>query len=177
MDLVQKGATANLPAIKQLLVTLSWSIAADFDLCAVYEAKDGRKGMVYFGDKGDMNAFPYISLDEDAGVGDSGGDNQETMRVVQMDEMDKIHIVCWDYGQVNKGAPARFEGSDVKIAIMDDTGTDHAAILETGTTGNVAIVATLDNSSPMGAKLVNVSKAGTLKELKKLDQLFDIINA
>jgi len=177
MDLVQKGATANIAAIKQLLITLTWSIAADFDLAAVYEAKDGRKGMVYFGDKGDMNAFPFINLDEDAGVGDAAGDNAETMRVVNMDDMDKIHIICWDYGQVQKGAPARFDGSDVKLAIMDDTGTDHAVVLETGTTGNVAVVATLDNSSPMGAKLVNVSKAGTLKELKKVDQLFDIINA
>jgi tellurite resistance protein TerA len=49
-------------------------------------------------------------------------------------------------------------------------------ILDTGDMGNVALIATIDNSSPIGAKLVNTSKAGTLKGLKKLQDLMEIIN-
>jgi tellurite resistance protein TerA len=41
--------------------------------------------------------------------------------------------------------------------------------------GNVALIATIDNSSPVGATLINSSKAGTLKGLNNLNQLIDII--
>jgi tellurite resistance protein TerA len=40
--------------------------------------------------------------------------------------------------------------------------------------GNVCCIGTIDNSSPMGAKLVNTSKVGTLKGLKSSDQLMEI---
>jgi len=177
MDLVQKGQEANIGGIKQCMVTLKWTTSTDFDLAAVYEGKDGKTGLVYFGELGDLNAFPFIQLSGDAGVGDTGGDNQEDMRITKIDDMNKIWIICWDYGAVTDGKPARFSGSDVIVSLIDDTGTNHSVSLDTGDTGNTALVATIDNSSPMGAKFVNDSKAGTLKGLKNLDQLMSIINS
>lgn len=177
MELKQKGQEAQLGSIKQFMVTLKWTSAADFDLAAAYEAKDGRLGMVYFGEKGDMNAFPFMQLSGDAGVGDAGGDNQEDMRVMKIDDMKFIWVICWDYGAVQAGGPARFAGSDVVVSLMDDTGTNHAVSLNTGDTGNICIVATVDNSSAMGAKFVNTSKAGTLKGLQNLDQIMQIIKS
>ena len=177
MELKQKGQEAQLGGIKQFMVTLKWTTAADFDLAAAYEAKDGKKGLVYFGEKGDLNGFPFMQLSEDAGVGDSGGDNKEEMRVMKIDDMKFIWILCWDYGAVQEGKPARFAGSDVTVSLMDDSGTGHDVSLDTGDAGNVCIVATVDNSSAMGAKFVNASKAGTLKGLKNTDQLMQIINS
>ena len=175
MELAQKGDEAFIP-VKQLMVSMKWSTAADFDLAAAYETKEGKQGMVYLGDLGDMNAFPYMQLSGDEGVGDSGGDNEETMRITRLDDMSKVWIFCWDYGQVQTGQAARFEGSDVNLNIIDDSGKTVSVPLNTGDTGNVACIATIDNSSPMGAKLINTSSAGTLKGLKTLEQLLTIVD-
>lgn len=177
MELKQKGQEANVGGFKQLMVTMKWTTAADFDLAAAYEAKDGKQGLVYFGELGDLNAFPYMQLSGDEGVGDKGGDNEEVMRITKLDDMNYIWILCWDYGKVKDGAAARFKDSDVSLTLIDDKGSTHDVSLDTGDMGNVALLATIDNSSPVGAKLVNSSKAGTLKGLKKLQDLLDIINS
>jgi tellurite resistance protein TerA len=176
MELKQKGTSANVGGFKQLMVTMKWTTAADFDLGAVYETKEDKKGIVYFGDMGDLNNFPYMQLSGDEGVGDTGGDNEEVMRITKLDEMKYVWIMCWDYGKVQDGAPARFKDSDISLSVMDDKGTTHNVTLDTGDMGNVALLATIDNSAPIGAKLINTSKAGTLKGLKNLQQLIDIIS-
>ena len=175
MELKQKGAEANVGGFKQLMVSMKWTTAADFDLAVVYEAKDGKQGLVYFGELGNLNAFPFMQLSGDEGVGDTGGENEETMRITQLDDMKYVWILCWDYGKVKDGGAARFKESDVSLSVMDDKGTSHNVNLDTGDIGNVALLATIDNSSPIGAKLINSSKAGTLKGMQNLQQLVDII--
>jgi uncharacterized protein involved in tellurium resistance len=173
MELSQKGAGAYI-ALKQLMVSMKWSTAADFDLAAAYEGKDGKKGLVYFGDLGDLNAFPYMALSGDAGKDDSGGENEETMRIVRLDDMNKIWIFCWDYGMVQDGKSARFKDSDVRLTVTDDSGKSVSVKLDSGELGNVCCIATIDNSSPMGARLINSNQSGILKGLKTLEQLIAI---
>lgn len=175
MELKQKGSEANVAGFKQLMVSMKWTTAADFDLAAAYEDKNGKQGLIYFGELGDLNAFPFMQLSGDEGVGDTGGDNEETMRITKLDDMKYVWLLCWDYGKIQDGAPARFKDSDVNLTVLDDKGTSHNVSLDTGDMGNVALLAVIDNSSPVGAKLVNASKAGTLKGLKNLQQLMDII--
>ncbi|OQY58207.1 MAG: hypothetical protein B6245_13045 [Desulfobacteraceae bacterium 4572_88] len=177
MELKQKGSAANVGGFKQLMVSMKWTTAADFDLAAAFEDKSGKQGLVYFGELGDLNTFPFMQLSGDEGVGDSGGDNEEIMRITKLEDMKYVWILCWDYGKVQDGSPARFRESDVSLSVMDDKGEAHNVSLDTGDMGNVALIATIDNSSPIGAKLVNTSKAGTLKGLKNLQQLIDVIEA
>ncbi|MDM8525472.1 hypothetical protein QUF80_19055 [Desulfococcaceae bacterium HSG8] len=177
MELKQKGTEVNVSGFKQMMVSMKWTTAADFDLGAVYETREDKKGIVYFGDMGNLNAFPYMQLSGDEGVGDTGGDNEETMRVTKLDDMKYVWIMCWDYGKVQDGSPARFKESDISLSLMDDKGITYNVTLDTGDMGNVALLATIDNSNPIGAKLINTSKAGTLKGLKNLQQLTDIIDA
>lgn len=179
MELVQKGQSANLSdTFKQLKLTASWTEAADLDIAALYEKKDGSKGLVYFGSLGDLNAFPFIKLDQDAGVGNkaAAGGNKETMKITKLDDMKTVHLLIWDYGNIERGEPGRFGGS-VKVALVDDTGTDHTVSLDGSTIANIAVIATIDNSSPVGPKLTNTSKFGTLKGLKSDQQLWDIVNS
>ncbi|GBC59863.1 hypothetical protein DENIS_0804 [Desulfonema ishimotonii] len=175
MELKQKGSEANVDSFKQLMVSMKWTTAADFDLAAAYETKDGKQGLIYFGEKGDLNEFPFMQLSGDEGVGDKGGENEETMRITKLDDMQFVWLLCWDYGKIQDGAAARFKDSDVSLAVLDDKGNSHDVLLDTGDMGNVALVATIDNASPIGAKLVNSSKAGTLKGLQNLEQLMGII--
>lgn len=175
MELKQKGSEANVGGFKQLMVTMKWTTAADFDLAAAYEDKNGKHGLVYFGELGDLNGFPFMQLSGDEGVGDKGGENEETMRITKLDDMKYVWLLCWDYGKVQDGQAARFKDSDVSLTVMDDQGATHNVSLDTGDFGNVALIATIDNSSPVGAKLINSSKAGTPKGLTNLQQLIDII--
>lgn len=177
MELKQKGAEANVGGFKQLMISMKWTTAADFDLAAVYEGKDGKQSIVYFGELGNLNAFPFMQLSGDEGVGDKGGDNEETMRIARLDDMKYVWLLCWDYGKVKDGTPARFKDSDVSLSVMDDKGNSHNVNFDTGDMGNVALLATIDNSSPIGAKLINASKAGTLKGFKNVQQLMDIIQS
>ncbi|OQX17051.1 MAG: hypothetical protein BWK80_39695 [Desulfobacteraceae bacterium IS3] len=177
MELKQKGSEANVGSFKQLMITMKWTTAADFDLSAAYETKEGKQGLVYFGELGDLNAFPFMQLSGDEGVGDKGGNNEETMRITKLEDMKYVWILCWDYGKVKDGSAARFKDSDVSLTVIDDKGASHGVKLDTGDMGNVALIATIDNSSPIGAKLINASKAGTLKGLKTLEDLMSIIKS
>ena len=176
MELKQKGEEANVGGFNQLMVAMKWTTAADFDLAAAYETKDGQQGLIYFGELGDLNALPFMQLSGDEGQGDKGGDNEEVLRITKLDDMNYVWLLCWDYGKIKDGSGARFKDSDVSLSVMDDKGTTHDVTLDTGDMGNVALIATIDNSSPIGAKLVNDSKAGTLKGLNSLQDLMDIIS-
>lgn len=179
MELVQKGQTANLSeSFKQLKLTASWLEASDLDIAALWEKRDGTKGIVYFGKLGDLNAFPYIKLDKDAGVGDkvAAGGNQETLKITKLDDMKTVHLVVWDYGNIQRGEAGRFSGS-LKVVLVDDTNTNHTVKLDGSTLANVVVIATIDNSSPVGPKLVNTSKFGTLKGLDRDDPLWAIANS
>ena len=173
MELKTKGEEVYV-SVKKLVAKLSWTVGADFDLAAVFEPKTGEPGLCYFGSLGDLSAFPFMKLSGDAGIADKAGSNEEVLQIVKIDDMKKIHVVCWDYKAVQTGAKARFAGTDVKLTLTDDQGKSHQVKLDTGDLGNVAIVAVIDNTDPIGAKLVNVSKIGTMKRWDK-DSFKDLL--
>ncbi len=176
MQLNKTGAETRIGSFSQLMIRMKWTIAADFDLAAVFEDKRGKNGIVYFGDMGDLNAYPFMQLSSDEGVDDEAGENLETMRITRMDTMKYIWILCWDYGKVKEGKPARFRESDIILVIIDDRGKKYDVTLDTGDLGNVAVIATIDNSDTDSTRLVNTSKSGTLKGLSNLKDLLNIIN-
>lgn len=175
MQLKEKNTFANAGCIRKLSVSMKWTTAADFDLAAVYEDKNGKTGIVYFGDQGSASTYPYMCSGGDAGVGDIGGDNEETLLICRLDEMKYVWIMCWDYGKIQQGQPARFQESDILITFTDDRGNIFHVSPDNISNANAALIATIDNSSPVGAGIINSSRAGLLKGLKKMQQLTDII--
>lgn len=175
MELKQKGENTSIDISRPFTVTMIWTTAADFDLAAAYETKAGRQGLVYFGDHGNRNEFPYISLSEDKGVGDKAGNNTEVMRIYNLDEMNYVWLFCWDYGMVKVGQAARFKDSDITLTLADDNNNRISVELDTGESGNVCCIATIDNSVTDHAKLINYSQVGTLHGLKTLEQLINIV--
>lgn len=174
MQLQKKGEIAQIGGIQQFMVTLKWTSAVDFDLAAVYTPKTGADGIVYFGALGDLNQFPYMQLSGDEGVGDVGGEKQEDLRVMDISQMKKIYILCWDYPSVESGQIARFAESDIQVTILDDQGKQFSCALDSNSKGNVCCVAEIDNSSAIGAKFINRSSVGTLNGLHDLSQLIEI---
>jgi hypothetical protein len=60
---------------------------------------------------------------------------------------------------------------------MDDCGASLSVSLDAADEGNVALVATIDNTSPSGARLINSSKMGLLDGMRDSQQFLDIVNS
>ncbi len=195
-DLMQKGAVADLgaaAAIRGMTVTMGWKTKADFDLGAVYEKKDGSHGLIYFGNidrvdkqgfKQGLDAFPWMLLSGDAGVGDTEdeGGNEEELKIASLVDFKNIHLVAWDYGALQKGEGARFQGSGLQLKVVDEGGQEHQVTFtlaegDLAPKDNVCLIATLDNSSPDGAKLVNASHTARFEGLKSTEQFWEFVQS
>ena len=148
----------------QLMVNLSWTTPVDFDLFAVYETKQGRLGIVYYGDMGDLNRFPSMQLSGDEGVGDTGGDNQESLIISSLTDMNYVWVCAWDYNAVTQSRKGRFDNCDLHMTVIDDKG-EYKLPLVDQRQGNTALVLTIDNTSPVLSKLINSSEVTTLSGL------------
>lgn len=172
-ELKQKGQSAELPtdasgAVKQVLAKLGWNTEVDLDFMCFIEKKDGttcalitdqitsdRKTM------GDLNDFPFMTLSGDAGIGGNvaNGGNEEVIKIAQVsDEVAKARLVAFNYTAASNKSPMPFKGLNAKVSIVDDKNESYDAILESEEDGIGSLVATLDNTSAIGCKLVNESK-------------------
>lgn len=100
--------TIDIDSGLPLAVYLTWQDDHDYDLAAIWETKDGRKGLVYFGDFGDLDGFPGILLqgDEGGGVGSKkhvDGGNSECLLINDYDGLSKVHLFCWDFPSIHQG--------------------------------------------------------------------------
>jgi tellurite resistance protein TerA len=152
---------------------MNWTTAADFDLAAAYETTDGKQGIVYYGELGKLQDFPFMELSGDDGVNGipTKGSKEEILQINRLDTMNYVWLFCWDYNMVQRGQAARFKQSDVVLTIVDVFGNSVSVNIDTGEEGNVCCIATIDNSHPEGARFINYSQVGTLKGLKTLEQL------
>lgn len=171
VTLQKKGDEAYV-SIKQLMVTLKWTQDVDLDLMAFYKAKDGRTGGVFSdnypgGSMGSLNEFPFIQLSGDAGVGAKGGDNEEVLRITKLDDLAELYICTLNYTDASQKKDASFSNYDGGIIVIDDKGESVAVPLDSKELGNVAVIAKIDNSSPMGAKLINENRIINLETFFK----------
>jgi tellurite resistance protein TerA len=82
-----KDSAGKLENIK---VTLAWTAKVDLDLHAFYRLKNGKTGQVFFASKGALDKAPFIKLDRDMGVGNTGGDNKEALVIGDLSQIDCI---------------------------------------------------------------------------------------
>jgi tellurite resistance protein TerA len=174
MQLSEQDAEAELP-IEPLTVTMQWSTGADFDLAAVYETDTGTRGLVYFGDFGAIDKFPYIRLSRDQGVGDKAGDNKEVMSIHRLDRLKFIWLFCWDYHKAQNGEPARFANSDLSLQIKTQSALEFSLPIPIHSPGNVCCLATIDNQNALAPRLINKGMIRTLNGLKTLSQLMSVL--
>lgn len=177
LELKSKGQSANVElsgtTVSQILVDLGWKTPVDLDLMAFIEKKDGTKFALYSdvlsqnkATLGDLNAFPFMTLSGDEGVGnkiDTGTENQETIKCAKIDDsVAKIDIVALNYKAASeKDSNASFNGlsAAIKMTIVDKSNAcDQVDIpLSSSEAGVAAHICTIDNTSPIGAQVVNKS--------------------
>jgi len=136
-----------------ILVTLSWTQAVDLDLYAFYRTKDGKVGEVFYDNKGSLRNFPFMKLDEDSGIGNISGDNEENLIITSISEMDYILIAVNIFKEkgIMGGIFSLFKKEDSfahydgKILVQLDTKQQIEIPLSSSESGEWCIVAGIDN--------------------------------
>lgn len=172
VTLKTKGEEAYV-SLKQLMVSLKWTTAVDLDLMAFYKTKDGRVGGVYSdnyagGNMGSLNSFPYIQLSEDAGIGATGGENEEVLRITQLDEMAEIYICTLNFTDASQNIRKLFNEYDASVIVVDDKGESVGVPLDSDIQGTVAVIAKIENTGMMGAKMINENQIMDLSSFQTM---------
>lgn len=162
----EQGARAPLSLEKtqdgftSVRVRLSWTAGVDLDLHAYYRTKDGQTGHVYFANKGANTKPPYIRLDEDAGVGNTAGQNEENIVIGRLDHLETVviatHIFRF-FGFLHKGD--NFAKYDGRVLIQPEGQPGVEVPLTSREPGKWCEIARIDNSSG-GPQVVNVNRTG-----------------
>ncbi|MEY3219406.1 MAG: hypothetical protein RIT27_763 [Pseudomonadota bacterium] len=151
-----------------IAVTLSWTQAIDLDLYAFYRAKDGKIGEIFYDNKGSLRNFPFIKLDGDSGIGNTGGDNEENLIITSISEMDYILIAVNIYKEKGffsffkkEDSFARYDG---KILVQPDIKQPVEIPLSSPESGEWCVVAGIDNRGEI-PRVLNINSV----EKKKPD--------
>ncbi len=158
MELKQKTVLRNKGESSELVlkqknlssihVKLSWKKAVDLDLHAFYRTRDGGFGHIYFADRGSLEKSPYIALDQDAGVGNTAGDNEENIRIARLDELRGVLFatnIFRFFGFFSKGD--NFAKYDGHVALTTDAGHCIEVPLISEEVGRWCLIARLDNEN------------------------------
>ncbi len=170
VTLKRKGEEAYV-SIKQLMATLKWTTPVDLDLMAFYKTKDGRVGGIFSdnyagGSMGSLNSFPFIQLSGDEGVGATGGENEESLRITKLDDMAELYICTINFTDASQGKGSTFSQYDAQVTVMDEKGEAVEVPLDSNQPGTVAVIAKVDNSGFMGAKLTNENRIMDMNEFQ-----------
>lgn len=166
MQLATKGQSIELKKKGEVTgpfhATLKWQTSVDLDLHCFYKLKSqgeeaaptgfwgkvkkalttpASEGQVYFGSKGNRNGAPWITLDQDSGVGDVGGDNEENMHFWDIDKIEHALIVANIFNKTTNFA--QYNGR----VIVEGGGKRFEVPLNETRTGSWCVVARIDNSS------------------------------
>ncbi len=159
ITLKKKGQEAFIP-VKQLIVKLQWSASVDLDLMAFYQSKDGQEGALFSnhyqgGNTGSLESFPYVQLSQDAGLGASTGNKEEILRISKLDDLAQLYICTINFTAAKANQNNPFNNYDAQVLLLDDKGESIAVPLDSPTPGTVAVIARIDNTNFIGAKLIN----------------------
>ncbi len=158
--LKQKGDFTEIAqTLTRIQIQMTWTKGVDLDLHAFYRTKTGKNGQVYFADKGDLTTYPFIALDQDAGVGNTSGQNEENLTIASLENMETILIatnIFRFFGFLSKGENfARYDG---KVSLKTNAG-DHIEVpLTSNEIGKWCVIAAIDNSNPNTPKIININR-------------------
>ncbi len=166
IELKNKGEETKIKSNK-INAKLTWKTAIDLDLyCFCREKKesggffnklfnsnnDVQDKTIYYGSKGSSSFGPCILLDQDAGVGDKSGDNEENINFYKISKIQYALIAVNIFNKPN----SNFALYDGKISVTDNDRSIEIN-LNDSTLGNWCVIALIDNSGSE-AKIININK-------------------
>jgi tellurite resistance protein TerA len=135
-----KDSSGKLENVK---VTLAWTAKVDLDLHAFYRLKNGKTGQVFFGSKGALEKAPFIKLDKDMGVGNTGGDNKETLLIGDLSQIECVIFATNIFRFLSRGKE-NFSRYDGRVILTTSLG-EVTVPLTSETPGSWAVIAKVDN--------------------------------
>ena len=146
------GESARLNTSEPLTrinVKLQWTASVDLDLHAFLRTRRGEQEHIYFVNKVGQS----ITLDTDAGVGDSGGQNEENITISSLDGFDRILFATKIYKK--GGCYADYDG---RVAVQTNNGDDIQVPLTARKRADWCVIAKIENDSVQGPSVVNVNQ-------------------
>lgn len=105
-------------------VKLSWKTAIDLDMHCLVKDKYGEKEHIYFGNK----RGEYARLDQDAGIGDRAGRNEENMTLHNMNDVEQVLFYIdifgksqMDFARYKAKLEINFSGKIISMDLTDTT--------------------------------------------------------
>lgn len=165
ITLRKKEEQADFTFNGSLRVSLFWKSHTDLDLCIFFKKKDGTVGGVfsneYRGKKSDLGSlehFPYIKHAGDNKVPAPGGEENEQVDIVSLDEIDTAYAVVVNYDAAIDERDVTFADESGRIELMSDSGDYLEVLADSHDEGPVFEVCTIKNNDGTYA-LKNESKA------------------
>lgn len=156
---LERGKIAKLTRSAKIQAKLIWTKPVDLDLHAFYKTKEGLFGHIYYDNLGSFYEPPCIKLDADAGVDDTGGDNEENIEIKSLSHIEAVLIatnIYRKFGFFSLGD--NFAKYDGKVILETDLG-DHIEVpLDSEEKGKWCVIAKIDNSNPSDPHVININK-------------------
>ncbi len=144
--------------ITEVKVRLQWKAAVDLDLSAYYTTKSGDTGAVDYTSK----SGPHMQLDNDAGVGDLGGSNEENISITSLGEYKEIWFATKIF---SKGGS--YSDYDARVSVQTNNGDNIEVPLTSTEVKPYLVIAKLTNGQG-GPTITNLNDAVDCDELTKL---------
>lgn len=138
--------------LRQIKVKLQWTAPVDLDLHAFYRSNDGQESSVYYGSREGQG----IVLDQDAGIGNSGGQNEENITIESLNGLKEILFATKIFNK--GGCYADYNG---KVIVKTNNGDEIVVPLTSREHVDWCIIAKLSNS-PNGTELLNLNKVSAV---------------
>lgn len=135
--------------ITEVNVGLQWQAAVDLDLNAFYTLKSGVTGMVDYRE----TQAPNMALDNDAGVGDQAGNNEENIRITSLNDYQEIWFATRIF---SKGGS--YSDYDGRVAVQTNNGDTIQVPLTSTELKPYLVIAKLTNG-PDGPTITNLNDA------------------
>ena len=146
------GESASLDSsspIENVHVKMTWTRAIDLDLHAFYTMQSGSSHHVYFFNNEDVQVF----LDYDAGIGDTGGQNEENIVVEKLEGIREIIFATQIFGHGE-----RFCDYDAKVVVETSNGDKITVPLTAQHRGKWCTITRIDNRNPDQPQVINVNQ-------------------
>lgn len=157
--ILKRGEKAQLSKSSKIKAKLTWTQSVDLDLHAFYKTKEGLFGHIYYDNKGKLYQPPCIELDEDAGIDDTGGDNEENITIKTLSHVQSILIATNIYRRFSFFSLGdNFAKYDGKVIVKTDLGEYIEVPLNSEEVGRWCVIAKIDNSDPSDPYVININK-------------------
>ncbi len=156
---LKRGDSAKLTKSAHIEVKLAWTKPVDLDLHAFYKTKEGLFGHIYYDNKGNLYQPTCIQLDADAGVDDTGGDNEENLTIKSLSHVESVLIATNIYrrfGFFSLGD--NFAKYDGKVVNKSNVGDGVEVPLDSDEVGKWCVIAKIDNSDSSYPHVININK-------------------